>query len=117
MEPTNIKERVAQIAKESPFSQEKFYRMIGMTSANFRGKAKETPLNSNAIAKIITQFTYVDVFWLLLGEEGERFKKNSQSDTSCEEKDEMIRMLKSQIADLKADKEDLREMLRLSRQK
>jgi len=117
MDSQNIKERVAYIAKELPFSQEKFYRMIGMTSANFRGKAKDTPLNSNAIEKILLQFPSVDIHWLLLGEQAESYKLQSPHISNCEEKDEIILMLKSQIEDLKADKADLREMLRLSRNK
>lgn len=115
MDPINIKERVVKIAKELPFSQEKFYRMIGMTSANFRGKARQTPLNSNAIESILMQFPFVDIYWLVLGENAEKYQRESPNDFSCKEKDEIIRMLKGQIEDLKADKEDLREMLRLSR--
>lgn len=122
---TNIKERVVQIAKKQAMSQECFFHSIGMTSANFRGKAKETPLNSNAIVNIITKYPEVDVYWLLMGE-----TKNSQANVlnepgsvyetankSCEEKDEIIAMLKGQIEDLKADKEDLRELLKLTRKK
>ena len=122
---TNIKERVVQIAKKQSISQERFFHSIGMTSANFRGKAKETPLNSNAIVNIITKYPEVDLHWLLLGE-----KKSSISnvlnepgltygnpDKNCEEKDEIIAMLKSQIEDLKADKEDLRQLLKLAQKK
>jgi len=122
---TNIKERVVQIAKKQAMSQERFFHSIGMTSANFRGKAKETPLNSNAIVNIITKYPEVDVYWLLMGE-----TKNSGANVlnepgsiyetahkSCEEKDEIIAMLKTQIDDLKADKEDLRELLKLARKK
>lgn len=117
MNKSHIKERVVQIAKQQSFSQEKFFRLIGMTSANFRGKAKETPLNSNALAKIVTEFPQVDIYWLLLGEQADSFHDDWSQEFSCAEKDEMIKMLKSQIEDLKADKEDLREMLRLSRKK
>ena len=39
----------------------------------------------------------------------------ADGDTRCEEKDEIIAMLKSQIEDLKADKEDLRELLHLAK--
>ena len=118
---TTIKERVVQFAKKQSLSQERFFHSIGMTSANFRGKAKESPLNSNVVANIITKYPNIDVHWLLLGE-----SKSSQSnvvnepgltyetsDKSCKEKDEIIAMLKSQVEDLKSDKEDLKQLLGL----
>lgn len=122
---TNIKERVVEIAKKQSISQERFFHSIGMTSANFRGKAKDTPLNSKAIVNIITKYPEVDLYWLLMGEPKssetnvlhEPGSKYKTTNTSCEEKDEIIAMLKSQIQDLKADKEDLRELLKLARKK
>ena len=122
---TNIKERVVLIAKKQSISQEQFFHSIGMTSANFRGKAKETPLNSKAIVNIITKYPEVDLYWLLLGE-----KENQQANVvsepgleyktihqTCEEKDEIIAMLKNQIQDLKTDKEDLKKLLGLAQGK
>lgn len=47
---TEIKERVLQIAKYHGVSYEKFSNEIGMSYASFKGKAKFTPLNSDAIA-------------------------------------------------------------------
>ena len=122
---TNIKERVVQIAKKQAMSQERFFQSIGMTSASFRGKAKDTPLNSNAIANIITKYPEVDVYWLLVGEKEDIFKNilnepelvYEDANNICEEKDEIIAMLKSQIEDLKVDKEDLRQMLKLAQRK
>jgi hypothetical protein len=122
---TTIKERVVLIAKKQSISQERFFHSIGMTSANFRGKAKETPLNSNALANIITKYPEVDLHWLLLGESksskenilNEQGLSYETTNKSCKEKDEIIAMLKGQIDDLKADKEDLRELLKLARKK
>jgi hypothetical protein len=122
---TNIKERVVQIAKKQPMSQAKFYHSIGMTSASFRGKALHTPLNSNAIVNIITKYPDVDLHWLITGEEkspleviiddpGDTYGKEL---TICEEKDEIIVMLKAQIEDLKKDKEDLLALLKLANEK
>lgn len=118
---TNIKERVVQIARKQPISQERFYHSIGMTSANFRGKAKDSPLNSNAIVNIITKYPDVDLYWLITGEKKEPPKQvvNEPSlvyeaaSKICEEKDEIIAMLKNQIEDLKSDKEDLKRLLGL----
>ena len=118
---TNIKERVVQIAKKQSISQERFFHSIGMTSANFRGKAKETPLNSNAIVNIITKYPEVDVYWLLMGEEhdsttnvvNEPGLTYETAHNDCKEKDEIIAMLKNQIEDLKSDKADLKRLLGL----
>ena len=64
---TSIKNRVVEIAENQDISKEDFFSSIGMTSANFRGKAKETPLNSNAIVNIITKYPSTDLYWLLTG--------------------------------------------------
>lgn len=122
---TNIKERVVQIAEKQDVSKERFFYSIGMTSASFRGKAKDTPLNSKAIVNIITKYPEVDLYWLLMGENkassenplNEPGLEYNTSDKSCEEKDEMIRLLKDQIKDLKADKEDLKKLLGLAQKK
>jgi hypothetical protein len=62
-----IKERVIQIIDYKGIGKESFYSQIGMTSANFRGKAKETPLNSNAIENILSVIPDLSPEWLLTG--------------------------------------------------
>lgn len=121
---TTIKERVVKIAEKQPITKERFFMSIGMTSANFRGKAKETPLNSKAIVNIITKYPEVDLHWLLVGETkttpsyvNEPPLEYKTSSKDCKEKDEIIRMLKNQIKDLKADKEDLKKLLGLAKGK
>lgn len=123
---TNIKERVIQIAEKQEVTKENFFKSIGMTSANFRGKARKTPLNSNAIVNIITKYPDTNLHWLLRGfikeqdygeinlvaEEREEYISQVKS---SEEKDKIIQLLESQIADLKADKEDLRTLLGLKK--
>ena len=64
---SNIKERVLQIAESEGIIKEKFFKKIGMTYGNFKGKSKETPLNSNAIADIISNFPNVNLEWLITG--------------------------------------------------
>ena len=120
---TNIKERVVQVAKKQSITQEAFFESIGMTSASFRGKALNTQLNSKAIVNIITKYPEVDLHWLLLGETKSPYEieihdpreKYQTAHKTCEEKDEIIAMRKSQIEDLKADKEDLKKLLGLSK--
>ncbi len=122
---TNIKERVVRIAEKQSISKERFFHSIGMTSASFRGKAKETPLNSKAIVNIITNYPDVDLYWLLTGEYkeaaftgvNEPSGSYGEHSSNCDEKDEMIRLLKSQIKDLKSDKEDLKKLLGLAQKK
>ena len=122
---TNIKERVVEVAETYEGSKERFFRNIGMTSASFRGKAKDSPLNSNAIVNIITKYPEVDLYWLLTGEKedvaenvvNEPAAEYKTAQDLCKEKDEIIKMLKSQIKDLKADKEDLKKLLGLARGK
>jgi len=73
-----------------------------MASANFRGNIKKTPLNSTAIANIITAYPEVDLYWLVLGQiqiEKDSIKdntlENNLKDKTGQEKDEIIAMLKS----------------------
>lgn len=65
---TYIKERVTQIADYKGVNKEKFFKEIGMTSANFRGEAKKTPLNSNAVENILSIYPDINPTWLLTGE-------------------------------------------------
>lgn len=121
---SNIKDRVVQIAERLDISKEEFFRTIEMTSANFRGKAKVTPLNSNAVVNIITKYPQIDLYWLLSGTPQEEFKKHQAIvqepelvyNKLCESKDELIAVLQQQINDLKADKEDLKALLGLKKQ-
>lgn len=123
---TGIKDRVVKIAEEQAISKEEFFKSIGMTSANFRGKAKETPLNSNAIANIITEYPEVDLYWLVFGYKRSAYLKGEHlseepratyklSCEQCDGKEEMITILQQQIEELKADKKDLRALLGLQR--
>lgn len=71
---SKIKDRVILIAEKQIITKESFYKSIGVTSANFRGKPKETPLNSKVIVNIITTYPDIDPIWLLTGQ-GEMLKK------------------------------------------
>ena len=71
---SNIKERILYVAEYYKVSKESFFESIGMTYGNFKGSAKERPLNSDAIVKILSIYTEVDSDWLLTGK-GEMLKK------------------------------------------
>lgn len=111
---TNIKERVMQVAERQSITKEEFFKSIGMTSANFRGKAKDSPLNSNAIVNIITKYPDTDLHWLLFGDaQVVEEPPRSYGDQDVNDKDKLIETLLDQIADLKSDKEDLKKLLGL----
>ena len=71
---SNIKERILYVSEYYKVSKESFFESIGMTYGNFKGSAKERPLNSDAIVKILSIYTEVDSDWLLTGK-GEMLKK------------------------------------------
>ena len=62
-----IKERILYILEIKGVVKESFFNKIGMTYGNFTGKAKETPLNSNAIGNILSIFSDINPDWLLTG--------------------------------------------------
>ena len=57
-----------------------------MSYGNFKGKSKMTPINSNALEDIITNYPEVNVEWLLTGK-GNMLKtsKENEVDTSIME--------------------------------
>lgn len=71
-----IKDRIVQVLEFKRIPKENFYTKIGMTSANFRGDAKKTPLNSTAIENILSEIIDLNAEWLLTGN-GEMLKQSS----------------------------------------
>ncbi|NQY29766.1 MAG: hypothetical protein HRT69_09870 [Flavobacteriaceae bacterium] len=65
---TTIKKRCNYISETYEVSKSVFYKKIEMSSGSFRGKAINTPLNSNAIEKIIANYPQINVHWLITGE-------------------------------------------------
>ena len=70
-----IKERVVQVIEIKGIAKEKFFEKIGVTSANFRGNARKTPLNSTTIENILSEIPELNPEWLLTGK-GSIFKEN-----------------------------------------
>lgn len=64
---SNIKERVLHIADIKHLTKEKFFASIGTTYGNFKGKNKETPLNSDVLANILSLYPDISPEWLLKG--------------------------------------------------
>lgn len=71
-----IKERLIQVLEYKKIAKEVFYTEIGMTSASFRGNAKKTPLNSNAIENVLSKIPDLNPTWLLTGK-GEMLNNSS----------------------------------------
>lgn len=63
-----IKERILLLAKYKGFTLEDFCNRIGLTYGNFKGSAKNTPINSDAIANILSIIPDVNPTWLLTGD-------------------------------------------------
>jgi len=65
---SEIKSRVVQFVEFKGLNKERFFTEIGVTSANFRGNAQKTPLNSNALANIFQKYPEINLQWLLTGD-------------------------------------------------
>lgn len=70
-----IKDRVIELIEFKGVEKEFFFKKIGKTSANFRGKAKLSDLSSQTIEKIFSEFPDVSLLWLMTGK-GEMFAKD-----------------------------------------
>lgn len=77
----NIKERVLYLIELHGDTRENFFKKIDMSYGNFKGIAKMTPLNSDAIANILSIYQDVNPEWLLTGKGGVHKTKNRES--SC----------------------------------
>ncbi|MBW4362664.1 S24 family peptidase [Flavobacterium taihuense] len=89
-----IKKRIIQVLENKGIPKEVFYKKIGMTSASFRGKASETPINSIAIENILSEIPDLNINWLLTGN-GSMIKSDSNfiknpSETNYREEKKLI---------------------------
>lgn len=87
---SNIKERVLYLTDLKKDKKESFFEKIDMTYGSFKGKQKETSLNSDAIDRILSIYDDIDANWLITGE-GSIFKsKSDQKDNNFTGKSENI---------------------------
>ena len=70
----SIKKRVLEVAVAKGVPKSLLCAQIGMTYASFKGSAKNSSLNSDAIAKLITLYPGLNAEWIILGK-GSMFKK------------------------------------------
>lgn len=97
---SNIKERILQLAEYKGIVKEKFFEKIDMTYGNFKGKSKQTPINSNAIVDIYTIYPDINIEWLLTGR-GNMIKKEPTSERPTPFDDTRIKALEAEISQLK----------------
>ena len=62
-----IKDRILQLIERKRVPKGKTFAELGVTSANFRGRAKQTPLNSDCIARLFALFPDLNLEWLITG--------------------------------------------------
>ncbi|WP_134345744.1 hypothetical protein [Flavobacterium psychrophilum] len=71
----NIKERVLQICDYKQINKETFFKALDISYANFKGVQKKSTLNSDTIAKIISNYDDINPVWLICGT-GNMLKEN-----------------------------------------
>ena len=84
-----IKERIIQVVEYKGIPKEEFYVKIGMTSASFRGNAKSTPLNSNAIENVLSEIPDLNPMWLITGKGEMLFVDNESNSIQTKRKEEI----------------------------
>lgn len=106
---TNIKERILHIIEYHNDTRENFFQKIGMTYGNFKGSQRNRPLNSDAVANILSIYTDIEPEWLITGT-GEMLKhtphikmndiptEHSTSCNNCKDKDERISELQYTVS-------------------
>ncbi|HLT86621.1 hypothetical protein FXV77_07715 [Sphingobacterium phlebotomi] len=73
---SNIKERVLQIAESKKISKTDYFQDLGLSYANFKGMQKNTGLNSDAVAIILSKYPDINPAWLIIGE-GSMYRKEA----------------------------------------
>lgn len=104
---SNIKERILYLTEYYSVSKELFFENIGMTYGNFKGSAKERPLNSDAIVKILSIYTEINSDWLLTGK-GDMLKKEYEDFIVVPDKS---KELFSSFAKIQSEDEKLQAMV------
>ena len=64
---TTITERVLEIIEHYVYTKTELCARIGITTANLRGNARKTPLNSDALEKIFSLCPDISPDWLIMG--------------------------------------------------
>lgn len=76
---TNVKERILQLLENQGINKDNFFKEIGISYGNFKGKSKNSAPSSDVIAKIYAKFPTVNLEWLIIGT-GEMYKSYKSND-------------------------------------
>ena len=76
---STIKERIKEFAENTGENKDLFFEKIGQTSSNFRGKKLSTGVNADVIEKIVTNYPYIDLQWLITGKETKSSKQEEKT--------------------------------------
>lgn len=76
---TKIKERIIYFVENQGIKKIDFFNKIQVSSANFRGNAINTPLNSSSIENIIANYPQINLHWLITGK-GEMLNPENKSE-------------------------------------
>lgn len=71
---SNIKERILKVAEYYKISKEKFFEKLDISYGNFKGNAKNTPVNSSFLETLLTTYPKINPDWLVTGR-GEMLRK------------------------------------------
>jgi hypothetical protein len=122
-----IKERIIYFVENQSIKKKDFFYKVGITSANFRGNAVNTPLNSNTFENIFALYPEINLEWLITGK-GNMLKSdvlNNQNnieniDNDPKYKDQSnqsllqeIENLKNTISLLESERDFLREIIKI----
>jgi len=105
-----IKEKILQYVDFMNVTKEKFYKITGISSSNFKGIAAKSELGGEKIVKILTAYPDINPDWLLLNK-GSMIRKDpfcrevaepppeyvTLKCSSCRSKDEIIESLRIAI--------------------
>lgn len=72
-----IKERVVQYIEFKKIKKEFFFKEIGVSASNFKGKGAKSELGGEKIVQILTIYNEINPEWLILGK-GEMLKNVSK---------------------------------------
>jgi hypothetical protein len=111
---STIKERILYIIELKGDKKENFFKKINMTYGSFKGSAKKRPLNSDAIANILSIYTDINPIWLLTGEGDMLNLKRADEESTRQIHDNknelnMIRALSAENALLKKELKELKK--------
>lgn len=80
-----IKERILQIVESKGVKRVDFCREIGISTANLRGSAKNTAVNSDTVANILSLYQDISPDWLISGQ-GEMLRSDLTAATDAKDK-------------------------------